>query len=96
MELCLTWPHLQQVVQRLDVSFEIHRAGNLFTLTESLPCSPSSSSSPPGLLGWGEEHRAEADRKVLVCHPVGRAEGRHQAEVVEQERQGGLERGKTK
>lgn len=94
---CLTWPQLQQVVQRLDMSFEIHGTRYLFTVTESLPSSsssPPSSSSPrpPGLLGGGEEHRAKADREVLVRHPVGGAEGRHQAEVVQQERQGGLER----
>lgn len=61
-------------------------------MTETLPpCSTSSSSpSSPGLQARGEEHWAEADREVLMRHPVERAEGRNQAEVVEQQRQGCL------
>lgn len=75
----------------LDVSFEIDCAGKLFPQRGSLRCSPQPSCSSPGLLRWGEEDRAKTHCKVLVCHPVEGAEGCHQAEVVQQERQCGLE-----
>lgn len=74
------------------MSLEIHGVRHLFTVTEYLP--PSSSSSPlPRLLGWGEEHWTEAHSEVLVGHPVEGTEGGHQTEVVQKESQGGLERG---
>lgn len=93
--LGLTWPQLQQVMQGLDVPLEIHRVGKLLPQTVSLRCSPHPPSSPPGLLGRGEEDRAEAHCQVLVGHPVEGAEGRHQAEVVQQEGQRGLKGERT-
>lgn len=90
--IVLTWPQLQQVVQCLDVPLKIHGTRNFLTLAQSLCSSSRSSSSLPGLLGWGEENRAEAHSKVLMSHPVGCTKGCHQAEVVQQERQCGLER----
>lgn len=93
--LRLTWPQLQQVMQRLDVALEIHRVGKLLPQTGALRCSPRPPSSSPGLLGRGEEDRAKAHCQVLVGHPVERAEGRHQAEVVQQEGQRGLKDDRT-
>lgn len=90
--IVLTWPQLQQVVQCLNVPLKIHGTCNFLTLPQSLCSSSRPSSSPPGLLGRGEKNRAEAHSKVLMSHPVGHAKGRHQAEVVQQERQRGLER----
>lgn len=83
---CLTWPQLQQVVQSLNVPFEVHSVRYLFTIRGVLP----SSSYSPGLLRGREEHRAEAHSQVLMGHPVRGAEGGHQTEVVQQEREGGL------
>lgn len=89
----LTWPQLQQVVKGLDVALEVHGAGNLPPQRVGLRWGPPAPRSPPGLRRGGEQHRAEADCKVLVGHPVGGAEGGHQAEVVQQEGQRGLEAG---
>lgn len=85
-----TWPQLQQVMKGLYVSFEIYSTGKLFPQTVSLRCSPQPSCSSPGLLRRGEEDRPKTHCKVLVRHPVGGAEGCHQAEVVQQEGQGGM------
>lgn len=88
----LTWPQLQQVVQRFDVPFEVHSARHLLAIIETLHCSSSRLPPfpPPRILGWCEEHRPEAHGKVLMSHPVGGAERCYEAEVVEQERQSGL------
>lgn len=93
--LLLTWPQLQQVMQRLNVALEIHRVGKPLPQTGALRRPPQPSGSPPGLLGRGEEDRAEAHGQVLVGHPVEGAEGRHQAKVVQQEGQRGLRDDRT-
>lgn len=77
-------------MEGLYVAFEIYCIGKLFPQTVSLRCPPQPSCSSPGLLRWGEQDWAKTHGEVLVRHPVEGAEGRHQAEVVQQERQCGL------
>lgn len=91
-------------MQSLDVSLEVHCAGHLYALlceVASTPAAPGdrgyrlegSGYRPlPRVLRGGEQNRPEAHGQVLTRHQIVLAERGHQAQMIQEERQSGLER----
>ena len=90
-------------MQDFNVTLKVHSTGDVLTVGEaSAPaariesrgrwcCGHSRHTGYPGLLCGREEHGPETHGQVLARHAVAVAEGRHQAQVVQKQRQGGLQ-----